>query len=96
MLPTLARAPAFTETAGWTIGPGTTTRADAAILFETRTLTGRAFLLRLRWSAVAFAATIATLPRSILREQREGCTAHHQSRDDQSGECFVFHSCSFC
>ena len=70
-----------------------TIRADAAVLFETRGLTGGAFLLGLRRAAVAFA--VAAPARSILREQREGCAAHHQSRDDQSGECFVFHICSF-
>ena len=93
MPPAIASALAFSHVACRTHCLWTTIGADAAVLFVTRGLTNSAFLLGSRRAAVAFA--VAAPFRSILGEQGEGCTAYHQSRDDQSGESFVFHDCSF-
>jgi hypothetical protein len=69
--------------------------ADAVIFFEAGGLPGGAFFLGLRRAAVALAVAFAALARPVLREGREGGSAHDQSRHHQSCECLVFHNCSF-
>ena len=58
------------------IRPGTAVGADTIVLFKTGRLAGSAFFLGLRRTAVAFALSLA-ISRSVLRQDREGCAAHH-------------------
>ena len=69
-----ARPFGLAHAVGRAIGLRTTVGADAAVLFETRSLPGGAFFLGLRWATVTLAVTGPT--RAILRKGSKSRAAH--------------------
>ena len=94
MPPTFAWSFASAHPASRTVGLRSTIRTDAAVLFETGRLPCGAFLLCFPRAAIA--AAVAALAGANLCGQREGGATHHQSRHNQSRECFAFHTFINC
>ena len=91
--PAFARAFTLAHAACRAIGLRTTVGADAAVLFETRSLPCGAFLLRLWWATVTLALAFAAL--AILCHGSHYRSTQEQSGQDETCEYFIFHNFVF-